>query len=169
MLDFVSAFSRSIFAPGFWNFARMSGTWFWTASHRKRTKNQRRNGRKCKNESILGVLQLFGLEIEAKTKRKTAFESYFTFQKLFHLPKAKKSPMWSHFWTPSGLTLGEIFYLEPLRRSSAKIGTIQRRLAWPLRKDDTHKSRMYLFFFLIFFWSVRNPYTANQTESCKYS
>ncbi|CAM6051976.1 unnamed protein product [Sphagnum compactum] len=24
---------------------------------------------------------------------------------------------------------------------SDKIGTIQRRLAWPLRKDDTHKSR----------------------------
>ena len=24
--------------------------------------------------------------------------------------------------------------------SSVKIGTIQRRLAWPLRKDDTHKS-----------------------------
>ena len=32
---------------------------------------------------------------------------------------------------------------EPLRRSSDKIGTIQRRLAWPLRKDDTHKSRKY--------------------------
>ena len=31
--------------------------------------------------------------------------------------------------------------LDPLRRSSVKIGTIQRRLAWPLRKDDTHKSR----------------------------
>ena len=30
---------------------------------------------------------------------------------------------------------------EPLRWSSVKIGTIQRRLAWPLRKDDTHKSR----------------------------
>ena len=30
-------------------------------------------------------------------------------------------------------------------RSSEKIGTIQRRLAWPLRKDDTHKSRMYHF------------------------
>ena len=30
---------------------------------------------------------------------------------------------------------------DPLRRSSVKIGTIQRRLAWPLRKDDTHKSR----------------------------
>ena len=36
---------------------------------------------------------------------------------------------------------------EPRKRSSAKIGTIQRRLAWPLRKDDTHKSRMYHFFF----------------------
>ena len=32
-------------------------------------------------------------------------------------------------------------FLDPLRRSSVKIGTIQRRLAWPLRKDDTHKSR----------------------------
>ena len=35
-------------------------------------------------------------------------------------------------------------------RSSAKIGTIQRRLAWPLRKDDTHKSRMYHFYFFLF-------------------
>ena len=25
--------------------------------------------------------------------------------------------------------------------TSDKIGTIQRRLAWPLRKDDMHKSR----------------------------
>ena len=31
--------------------------------------------------------------------------------------------------------------LDPLRRSSIKIGTAQRRLAWHLRKDDTHKSR----------------------------
>jgi hypothetical protein len=31
--------------------------------------------------------------------------------------------------------------LASLRGSSVKIGTIQRRLAWPLRKDDTHKSR----------------------------
>ena len=37
---------------------------------------------------------------------------------------------------------------EPRKRSSAKIGTIQRRLAWPLRKDDTHKSRMYHFCFV---------------------
>jgi hypothetical protein len=32
-------------------------------------------------------------------------------------------------------------YSDSLRGSSDKIGTIQRRLAWPLRKDDTHKSR----------------------------
>ena len=31
--------------------------------------------------------------------------------------------------------------------SSVKIGTIQRRLAWPLRKDDTHKSRSVNNFF----------------------
>ena len=31
--------------------------------------------------------------------------------------------------------------LDSLRGASVKIGTIQRRLAWPLRKDDTHKSR----------------------------
>ena len=30
---------------------------------------------------------------------------------------------------------------DSLRGSSVRIGTIQRRLAWPLRKDDTHKSR----------------------------
>ena len=36
---------------------------------------------------------------------------------------------------------------DSLRGSSVKIGTIQRRLAWPLRKDDTHKSRTYHFFF----------------------
>ena len=34
-----------------------------------------------------------------------------------------------------------MLYLDSLRGSSVKIGTIQRRLAWPLRKDDTHKSR----------------------------
>ncbi|PWA63038.1 FBD-like protein [Artemisia annua] len=32
--------------------------------------------------------------------------------------------------------------------TSDKIGTIQRRLAWPLRKDDTHKSRNGPNFFL---------------------
>ena len=30
---------------------------------------------------------------------------------------------------------------DSLRGSSVKIGTMQRRLAWPLRKDDTYKSR----------------------------
>ena len=32
-------------------------------------------------------------------------------------------------------------FSDSLRGSSVKIGTIQRRLAWPLRKDDTRKSR----------------------------
>ena len=36
---------------------------------------------------------------------------------------------------------------DSLRGSSVKIGTIQRRLAWPLRKDDTHKSRRVDYFF----------------------
>merc|ERR1711994_548525 len=37
--------------------------------------------------------------------------------------------------------------LDSFRGSSVKIGTIQRRLAWPLRKDDTHKSRSDTSFF----------------------
>jgi hypothetical protein len=41
----------------------------------------------------------------------------------------------------SGGRLGFPFVLDSLRGSSVKIGTIQRRLAWPLRKDDTRKSR----------------------------
>ena len=36
--------------------------------------------------------------------------------------------------------------LDSLRRSSVKIGTIQRRLARPLRKDDTRKSRSVSIF-----------------------
>ena len=30
---------------------------------------------------------------------------------------------------------------DSLRGSSVRVGTMQRRLAWPLRKDDTHKSK----------------------------
>ena len=41
---------------------------------------------------------------------------------------------------------------DSLRGSSVKIGTIQRRLAWPLRKDDTHKSRsvnnLYVYIYI---------------------
>ena len=36
--------------------------------------------------------------------------------------------------------------MEILRESSVKIGMIQRRLAWPLRKDDTLTSRRYQLF-----------------------
>jgi len=38
---------------------------------------------------------------------------------------------------------------------SVKIGTIQRRLAWPLRKDDTHKSRSVTNFFIVFYDSSK--------------
>ena len=37
--------------------------------------------------------------------------------------------------------------LDSLRGSSVKIGRLQRRLAWPLRKDGTHKSRRVTTFF----------------------
>ena len=39
--------------------------------------------------------------------------------------------------------------VDSLRGSSDKIGMIQRRLAWPLRKDDTHKSRSVTSFLLM--------------------
>ena len=45
-----------------------------------------------------------------------------------------------------GYIITDGFFLWNPSGSSVKIGTIQRRLAWPLRKDDTHKSRMYHFF-----------------------
>ena len=32
-------------------------------------------------------------------------------------------------------------FVDSLRGSSVKLGTTQRRLAWRVRKDDTHKSR----------------------------
>ena len=44
-------------------------------------------------------------------------------------------------WARNPLRLPGGVELDSLRGSSVKIGTIQRRLAWPLRKDDTHKSR----------------------------
>jgi hypothetical protein len=49
----------------------------------------------------------------------------------------------------------ESFYSSTEQRKSVpsgtsdKIGTIQRRLAWPLRKDDTHKSRNGPNFFFL--------------------
>ena len=47
--------------------------------------------------------------------------------------------------------------MDSLRGSSVKIGTIQRRLAWPLRKDDTHKSRsvnnIYIYIYIYMYSS----------------
>ena len=39
--------------------------------------------------------------------------------------------------------------VDSLWGSSDKIGMIQRRLAWPLRKDDTHRSRRVTSFLLV--------------------
>ena len=50
---------------------------------------------------------------------------------------------WRWSWFQRQLSLS--FFL--IRRGTVKIGTIQRRLAWPLRKDDTHKSRSVNHFF----------------------
>ena len=46
------------------------------------------------------------------------------------------------------VVLADMTSSDSLRGSSVKIGTIQRRLAWPLRKDDTHKSRSVNNFFV---------------------
>ena len=47
--------------------------------------------------------------------------------------------------------------MDSLRGSSVNIGTIQRRLAWPLRKDDTHKSRSVNNFVFVKRKSLRRP------------
>ena len=44
-----------------------------------------------------------------------------------------------------------VFISDPLRGSSVKIRTIQRRVAWPLRKDATHKSRGEIITFAVQF------------------
>ena len=53
--------------------------------------------------------------------------------------------------------------LDSLRGSSVKIGTIQRRLAWPLRKDDTHKSRSVN----IFWGTSPTPHPARGCAVCE--
>ena len=45
--------------------------------------------------------------------------------------------------------------LDSFRGSSVKIGTIPRRLAWPLPKDDTHKSRRVSIFLYQFCWRCK--------------
>ena len=59
----------------------------------------------------------------------------------------------------------EPLQLDSLRGSSVKIGTIQRRLAWPLRKDDTHKSRSVLIF-LLFAVLAKTRHRKGQTSKC---
>ena len=56
----------------------------------------------------------------------------------------------------------------PLRGSSVKIGTIQRRLAWPLRKDDTHKSRSVNNFFLHSCWFPMEDCEVGKESNCEF-
>ena len=46
--------------------------------------------------------------------------------------------------------------MDSLRGSSVKVGTIQRRLAWPLRKDDTQNREAFHIFWrpLYRFWDI---------------
>ena len=56
--------------------------------------------------------------------------------------------------------------MDSLRGSSDKTGTIQRRLAWPLRKDDTHKSGR-VDSFLLSTSRVNHPHKKFRTdETC---
>ena len=59
------------------------------------------------------------------------------YQVFFWKSEAEEAAGSSDFFAPYRIPFG----------SSDKIGTIQRRLAWPLRKDDTHKSRSVPSFF----------------------
>ena len=65
---------------------------------------------------------------------------------------------WRWSWFQRQLSLS--FFL--IRRGTVKIGTIQRRLAWPLRKDDTHKSRSVNHFF---FSKTQNVHENGRRES----
>ena len=59
-----------------------------------------------------------------------------------------------------------ILFLDSPRRSSDKIGTIQRRVAWPLRKDDTHKSRRVTKFFWLLRAGTACLVASHQHELC---
>ena len=79
---------------------------------------------------------------------------------------------WNSFRNP--VRLLDAFRLsDSLRGSSVKIGTIQRRLAWPLRKDDTHKSRSVNNFFVMLpvcsidsTWSQDRASVVEKKKSC---
>ena len=52
-----------------------------------------------------------------------------------------------------------------LQGSSVELGAIQRRLAWPLRKDDTHKSRSVNDFYALRAKGMASRNTLLQVES----
>ena len=52
-----------------------------------------------------------------------------------------------------------IYNSDSLSGSSVQIGTIQRRLAWPLRKDDTRKSRSTNILYMVLIYYNRPSYS----------
>lgn len=94
---------------------------------------------KIKSKSVSAVL-------EQETPRSSPF---LVFTNIYSLPKPQdfehlENVHTRYFWYIKKLELW--LKCTSFGSTYTKIGTIQRRLAWPLRKDDTHKSRTYHFF-----------------------
>ena len=53
-----------------------------------------------------------------------------------------------------------------LRNTYTKIGTIQRRLAWPLRKDDTQIREAFHIFFALNFFVTQSVTDGNRFQLC---
>ena len=137
MVNLHFAFLSSISKSKFWKLGRRSESEKNSAVRRKRIEKLRRFRENVKMKRFWPSCSWNRLKLKAFWGRNHIFIVFW--------------PIRSVNLRCKGLSLGEIISLEPLRRSSAKIGTIQRRLAWPLRKDDTHKSRMYHFYFALTF------------------
>ena len=65
-------------------------------------------------------------------------------------PAGERGVSAAYRWPVAPVYIRMQYIMYVLSGTSVKIGTIQRRLAWPLRKDDTHKSRNGSKFFEVF-------------------
>ena len=65
----------------------------------------------------------------------------------FRKPGSKLPAVGIGFRAPKAAKHRTMHAVDSLRGCSVKLGTIQRTLAWPSRKDDTHKSRSVNIFF----------------------
>ena len=58
--------------------------------------------------------------------------------------------------------------LDSLRGSSVAIGTMQRRLAWPLRQDDTHKSQIEKWKQCLAMWRAKSSRGKTMSASRRF-